>query len=47
MTFSHFSKDLIRHPVSEGQSVTTGERYHPLSPPETGGSTPQGGGGGG
>ena len=34
---------LLVPPVSGGQSVTTGERYHPLSPPETGRSTPQGG----
>ena len=26
MTFSHFSKDLIRHPVSGGQSERKGER---------------------
>ena len=25
MTFSHFSKDLIRHPVSGGQSERKGE----------------------
>ena len=32
-------------PPLQGRKVN-GERYHPLSPPETGGSTPQGGGGG-
>ena len=34
-------------PLSQRDSwLLLRERYHPLSPPETGGSTPQGGGGG-
>ena len=46
MTFSHFSKDLIRPPVSGGQSACAVFSVVTDSPPETGASTPQGGGGG-
>ena len=54
MTFSHFSKNLIR-PLSQGDSLLARCEYihsipeiaeHPLSPPETGVSTTQWGGGG-
>ena len=58
MTSSHSSKDPLRPPVSEGESVwcvlvpvvTDSSPCRGIegvrSPPETGGSTPQGGGGG-
>ena len=46
--FSFFIHPLrfARPPVSGGQSVTNGNVITQLSPPETGASTPQGGGGG-
>ena len=46
MTFSHSSKDPLRHPVSGGQFAGAVLAVVTDSPPETGASTPQGGGGG-
>ena len=46
MTSSHSSKDPLRHPVSGGQFAGAALTVVTDSPPETGASTPQGGGGG-